>query len=309
MTPPFYAPGCAPTMEVYKFMSNYVIVTDSSCDLPAHLVEALELKVVPLAFLFGEQSYLNYPDNREMSPEEFYNRLAGGEMATTNAVNPDQAMTALEPELAQGRDVLVLAFSSGLSATYQSFQIAAQELSGRYPERSIQVVDTLCASLGQGMLVYLAGKQRQAGKSLEEVRDWALEYRFRQCHWFTVNDLFFLKRGGRVSAATALVGTMLQIKPVLRVDEEGHLITMSKSRGRRASLDALVEKVGELGTEVFNQTMFISHSNCLEDARYVAQSIYSKYGAQEIIINSIGPVIGAHTGPGCVALFFTGSHR
>ena len=290
-------------------MSDYVIVTDSSCDLPAKLVEELELQVAPLAFLMGDKTYRKYPDNREMSPEEFYSRLAAGEMATTNAVNVGEATELLEPFLKEGKDVLVLGFSSGLSTTFNSFQIAAADLSEHYPERKIYAVDTLCASLGQGMLVAQAARLRQQGKSIEEVRDWALDYRLHQCHWFTVNDLYFLKRGGRVSAATALVGTMLQIKPVMHMDDEGHLINMAKARGRKASLLALVDKIQELGIDPAGQTMYVSHSACLEDAQFVADEVKKRYGVKEIIINSIGPVIGAHTGPGCVALFFTGSKR
>ena len=290
-------------------MSNYVIVTDSSCDLPAYLVEELEIHSVPLAFLFGEKTYYNYPDNREMAPKTFYDRLRGGEMATTNAVNVGQVTDFLTPFLEQGLDVLILGFSSGLSTSYNSYCIAAEDVAEQYPDRTIRVVDTLCASLGQGMLVYQAAKLRQAGKSLEEVRDWVEQNKLRQCHWFTVNDLFFLKRGGRVSAATAVVGTMLQIKPVLHVDDEGRLINVAKARGRKASLLALVDKVGELGEDVANQTMFISHSDCEEDAQFVADQIKQRYGTKEIILNYIGPVIGAHTGPGCVALFFMGKHR
>ena len=290
-------------------MSNYVIVTDSSCDLPAYLVEELEIHSVPLAFLFGEKTYYNYPDNREMAPKTFYDRLRGGEMATTNAVNVGQVTDFLTPFLEQGLDVLILGFSSGLSTSYNSYCIAAEDVAEQYPDRTIRVVDTLCASLGQGMLVYQAAKLRQAGKSLEEVRDWVEQNKLRQCHWFTVNDLFFLKRGGRVSAATAVVGTMLQIKPVLHVDDEGHLINVAKARGRKASLLALVDKVGQLGEDVANQTMFISHSDCEEDAQFVADQIKQRYGTKEIILNYIGPVIGAHTGPGCVALFFMGKHR
>ena len=290
-------------------MSNYVIVTDSSCDLPAYLVEELEIHSVPLAFLFGEKTYYNYPDNREMAPKVFYDRLRAGEMATTNAVNVGQTTDLLTPLLEQGLDVLILGFSSGLSTSYNSYCIAAEDVAEQYPDRTIRVVDTLCASLGQGMLVYQAAKLRQAGKSLEEVADWVEQNKLRQCHWFTVDDLFFLKRGGRVSAATAVVGTMLQIKPVLHVDNEGHLINVAKARGRKASLLALVDKVGQLGEDVANQTMFISHSDCEEDAQFVADQIKQRYGTKEIILNYIGPVIGAHTGPGCVALFFMGKHR
>ena len=290
-------------------MSDYIIITDSSCDLPDNLVKALELEVLPLSFIMDGKTYRNWPDNREMSPDQFYGKEREGLMATTNAVNVGEAADAIEAVLKQGKDALILAFSSGLSTTCNSFQIAAQELAEQYPDRKIYVVDTLCASLGQGMFVYQAAKLRQEGKTMEEVRDWAEETKLRQCHYFTVDDLFFLKKGGRVSAATAVVGTMLQIKPVLHVDNEGHLINVAKARGRKASLTALVDKVGELAEDPASQTMFISNSDCAEDAQFVADEIRKRYGTKEIVINSIGPVIGAHTGPGCVALFFTGRHR
>ena len=290
-------------------MRDYIIITDSSCDLPDSLVRELELTVLPLSFIMDGKTYRNWPDNREMSPGEFYNKQREGLMATTNAVNVGEASDAMEAVLKQDKDVLVLGFSSGLSTTYNSFKIAADELAEKYPSRRIYTVDTLCASLGQGMFVYQAAKMRQEGKSIEEVRDWAEANKLRQCHWFTVNDLFFLKKGGRVSAATAVVGTMLQIKPVMHVDNEGHLIKADTARGRKASLKALVDKVGELAENPASQVMFISHSDCLADAQYVADEIKKRFGAREIIINSIGPVIGAHTGPGCVALFFTGTHR
>lgn len=290
-------------------MSDYVILTDSSADLDQKTVDELGLEVLPLTFLIGEKSYFNYPDNREMAPKDFYDRIRGGAMPTTNAVNVGQASEAIEPLLKQGRDVLVLGFSSGLSTTFNSMKIAAEELSEQYPERKIYTVDTLCASLGQGLLVYHAARLKKAGKSIEEVRDWVEENKLRLCHWFTVNDLMHLKRGGRVSAATALVGTMLSIKPVLHVDNDGHLINVAKARGRKASLDALVAKVGELATDPAGQTMFISHSDCLEDARYVGDQVKAKYGVTDVRYNYIGPVIGSHTGVGCVALFFLGKER
>ena len=290
-------------------MNNYTIITDSSCDLPDSLVKELELEVLPLAFIMDGKTYRNYPDNREMAPKDFYNKQREGSMATTNAVNVGEAADAMEAVLKRGEDVLVLAFSSGLSTTCNSFQIAAGDLAEQYPDRKIFVVDTLCASLGQGMFVYKAARLRQAGRSIEEVRDWAEQNRLNQCHWFTVNDLFFLKKGGRVSAATAVVGTMLQIKPVMHVDNEGHLIKVDTARGRKASLNALVDKVGELADNPAAQTMFISNSDCQEDAQYVADQIKARYGTEEIIINSIGPVIGAHTGPGCAVVFFFGQPR
>ena len=290
-------------------MSEFVLMTDSSADLSQEMVQELGVTVLPLSFTIQGKVYRNYPDNREMDLPLFYDMLRAGELATTSEVNVAEYTQAVEPILQEKKDVLILAFSSGLSSTYQASVLAAEELREKYPDRKIYTVDTLCASLGQGMLVYQAAQLRQAGKSLDEVAQWVEDNKLRQCHWFTVDDLFLLKRGGRVSAATAVVGTMLQIKPVLHVDNEGHLISVAKARGRKASLQALVDKVGQLGEDVANQTMFISHSDCEADAQFVADQIKQKYGTKEIILNDIGPVIGAHTGPGCVALFFMGKHR
>ena len=273
------------------------------------MVQQLDVQVLPLSFVLDGHTYHDHPDNRDMDPRLFYERLRSGDMATTSAVNVAQYTEALEPLLQAGQDVLILAFSSGLSTTYNSSLIAVKELQAKYPDRKLFTVDTLCASLGQGMLVYQAAKLRQQGRTMEEVRDWAEQNRLNQCHWFTVNDLFFLKKGGRVSAATAVVGTMLQIKPVMHVDNEGHLIKVDTARGRKASLNALVDKVGELADNPAAQTMFISNSDCQEDAQYVADQIKARYGTEEIIINSIGPVIGAHSGPGTLALFYLGQQR
>ena len=202
-----------------------------------------------------------------------------------------------------------MAFSSGLSTTYQSAVIASNELMEKYPDRRIYVVDTLCASLGQGLLVWYACRKRDAGLELEALRDWVEANKLNLCHWFTVDDLMFLKRGGRVSATTALVGTMLQIKPVLHVDDEGHLVNVAKTRGRRASIDALAKKVAELGEGFDNETMFISHGDCLEDAEYLATQLKEKYGVKYVHINYVGAVIGSHAGPGVLALFFMGKSR
>lgn len=290
-------------------MSEYVIVTDSSCDLSQEMVEELGVYVLPLRFTIQDKTLRNYPDNRDMAPEEFYQLIRDGEMATTAAVNMAEYIELIEPLLQQGKDVLVLAFSSGLSATCQAAFLAAEELGGKYPDRKLCVVDTLSASLGQGLFVWHAVEKQRAGATLDELKAWAEEYRFHQCHWFTVDDLMHLKRGGRVSATTAMVGTMLNIKPVLHMDDEGHLINMSKARGRKASLDALVDKAGELGTDLKGQTIFISHADSEADARYVGEKMKEKYGVGEVYYNFIGPVIGAHTGCGCVALFFAGEHR
>ena len=290
-------------------MSDYVLLTDSSADLTAELVAELGVEVLPLCFTMGDKTYRNWPDNREMDPEEFYRMLREGAMATTSAVNVGDYTEALTPFLEAGKDVLVLAFSSGLSATCNSARIAAQELNEQYPQQRVRVVDTLCASLGQGLLVWHAARLKQAGKSLDEVGDWAEENKLRLCHWFTVSDLHFLKRGGRISPATAVLGTMLSIKPVMHVDDEGHLIKVGTARGRGASLKALVDHMAETADDPGNQVVFISHGGCLEDAQKVAQDVKARFGTKEVVINYVGPVIGAHSGPGTVALFFLGSKR
>ena len=288
-------------------MSDYVIVTDSSADLPDSLVRELGVEVLPLSFTVQGKTYHNYPDDREMDPKVLYQLLRDGEMATTSAVNVAEYTAMLEPLLQAGKDVLVLAFSSGLSTTYQSSVIAVNELAEQYPDRKICTVDTLCASMGQGLMVWLAVQEQRKGKSLEEVRDWVEENKLHLCHWFTVDDLHFLKRGGRISAATAVVGTMLSIKPVLHVDDEGHLISMGKARGRGASLTALVDHMEQTVTDV--DTVFISHGDCLADAEKVAADVKKRFGTKDVVINNIGPVIGAHAGPGTVALFFLGTKR
>ena len=290
-------------------MSDFVIITDSSCDLPASLVEELGIHVVPLSFLMEEKSYFNYPDNRDMSPEEFYEKLAAGSLPTTNAVNVGQATEAMELYLKQGKDVLALGFSSALSTTFNSFAIAADDLKSQYRERKILAVDTLSASVGQGLLVCQAARMAKEGKSIEETRDWVEENKLHVCHWITVNDLFHLKRGGRVSARTAVLGTMLQIKPVLIVTDEGKLDTVAKARGRKAALTMLAEKVAETAMDPENQTMFISHSACREDAQFVADEVKTRCGVKEVVISDIGPVIGSHTGVGCVAMCFLGTRR
>ena len=290
-------------------MGEYVILTDSSADLTAELVAELGVEVIPLSFTMEDKTYFNYPDNRDIDPADFYARLRGGAMATTAAVNVADYTEAMEPILKEGKDVLVLAFSSGLSATCHSAQIAAGELMEQYPDRKVYVVDTLCASLGQGLLVWYAANLKKQSKTMEEVRDWTEEHKLNLCHWFTVDDLHFLKRGGRISAATAVLGTMLSIKPVMHVDNEGHLIKVGTARGRNASLKALVDHMEQTVLDLKGQSIFISHGDCLADAQKVADDIRARFGVEDIVINYVGPVIGAHSGPGTVALFFMGSER
>jgi DegV family protein with EDD domain len=290
-------------------MNEFVIVTDSSADLSPELVEETGVVVIPLTYTVQGVDRPNYFDHREMDPKEFYDFLRKGESATTSAVNTDAYLEALSPLLEDGKDILILAFSSGLSTTYQSAVIAAEELQEKFPGRTIRAVDTLCASMGQGLLVWHATQKQKEGRSLEEVRDWTEENKLHLCHWFTVDDLYHLKRGGRVSAATALLGTMLSIKPVLHVDDEGHLINVSKARGRAASLTALVDEMEKSAIHPEEQIVFISHGDALEDANKVAADVKARFHIKRVVMNTVGPVIGAHSGPGTIALFFLGTHR
>ncbi|MDU7336962.1 MAG: DegV family protein [Clostridium sp.] len=290
-------------------MNDFVILTDSCCDLPADLAREWELEVLPLSVHLGEQEFLNDLDGRSISFHEFYEQLRQEALCTTAAVNMGTFQQKMEALLKQGKDVLCILFSSGLSNTYNAGQLAAKELVEKYPERKLYTVDSLCASLGQGLLIAHAVKLRKSGKSIDQVRDWIEENKLKLCHWFTVDDLNHLKRGGRVSSATALIGTVLGIKPVLHVDDEGHLINVGKARGRKASLSALVDQMEETIIDPEKQMIYISHGDCLEDAEWVRDEILRRFHVKEILINYVGPVIGAHSGPGTVALFFLGIHR
>lgn len=287
-------------------MNNYVIVTDSGSDLPKYLSDELGVKVISLSVLVdGEEAM----DDENVERAGFYGKLRSGKMATTSAINMDQFTAAFEPFCKEGTDVLFLGFSSGLSSTYHASTTAAEELREKYPERKIITVDTLCASLGEGLIVYHAVQMQRKGKTIEEVASWVENNKLNLAHWFTVDDLHFLKRGGRVSAATAVVGSMLQIKPVMHVDNEGHLVKVTTARGRRASIKALFDKIAETAREPEQQTYFISHGDCLADAEALAEMIRAKFGAVKIVIDYVGAVIGAHSGPGTLALFFLADAR
>ena len=284
----------------------YQIITDTGCDFPSHMYEELQLKVVPLHVTYKNETYTTYD---EPWLKDFFAGLRAGEVATTSAVNPEGWRSAIEPVLQEGKDALVLTFSSGLSTTYQSAVIAADELQEQYPNRKVLVVDTLCASLGQGLLVWYVCQKRDEGMDLEALAQWTEQKKGNICQWFTVDDLMYLKRGGRVSAASALVGTVLGIKPVLHVDEEGRLINTGKVRGRKASIDALAEKMCQLALPGENRKVFICHGDCLEDAQRLEQILKEKCGVEEAFIGYTGAVIGSHSGPGTLALFFLGEKR
>ncbi len=286
-------------------MNEFVIITDSSCDLPVSVAENMGVKVIPLEVNMEGNIKLN----DEIDIKEFYAYLREKHGAKTSAVNMDRFIETFEPYVAEGKDLLYVGFSSGLSATYMAGKNACEELSEKYPDRKIMAVDSLCASLGQGLLVKYAVDKKNAGATIEEVAEYVESEKWHLAHWFTVDDLFFLKRGGRISATTAVLGTVLQFKPVLHVDNEGHLINMTKVRGRNASIKALLDKMKETAIDPQHQTIYISHGDCYDDAKTLADMITEEFGITDILINEVGPVIGAHSGPGTLALFFIATER
>lgn len=288
-------------------MEKYLIFTDSGCDiLPDKLKE---WDVESLDLLFREEGGDREYRQADMPTKEFYDRMRAGTVFRTAAANSDSIRTAFEPKLREGRDILYICFGSGLSSTADTAKLTARELMREYPGRKIAVVDTLCASAGHGLILWFAVQARAKGLSLEEAEADALEKLPHMCHWFTVDDLVYLKRGGRVSAAAAFFGGVLNIKPVLHVDDAGHLIPMSKVRGRVNSIKAIAKKFTETAIDPENCTYFISHGDCPEDAKKLEDMIISEYGNHAKLITDIGPVIGAHSGPGTLALFFLGTKR
>ena len=289
-------------------MSEYVITTDNNSDLPEKYFKDHGVGCMYLSYSMDGK---NYTHENFLPEHEFYEAMRNGSMPTTAQVNPENAKTLLEPYLKEGKDILHIAFSSGLSGTYNSSRIAAEELMEEYPDRKIIVVDSLSASLGQGLLVWLAQQKKELGQTLEDVADWVEKNKLKMVHLFTVDDLNHLYRGGRVSRTTAIVGSMLNIKPVLHVDNEGKLTAIGKVRGRKKALQELVKlmdvKIGSFGADC--DTIFISHGDCEQDAQYVAAKVKEKYNIKNIIINQVGATIGAHSGPGTMALFFVGDVR
>ena len=288
-------------------MNNYIIFTDSGADISVKSLNDWGVCLCPLTFAFDGEG-VSYAGS-DMPVKEFYGRMRAGGIAHTAAMNIETAKSCFIPELEKGNDIFYLAFSSGLSSTYASACAAAEELMEEYPERKVAVVDSLAASAGHGLLLWLAVKKKREGATLDEVAKFCEDTRQHVCHWFTVDDLVYLKRGGRVSATAALAGAILGIKPVLHVDDEGHLINMLKVRGRKASIKALADKYGELHKDGMDGTIFISHGDCEDDAKLLADMLKERFKAKTELITDIGPVIGAHSGPGTLALFFIGEHK
>ena len=285
-------------------MNTYRIITDSSCDMTQEMADALELDVVPLTVNYKGKEYPNYLDGRELNIGTFYESLRAGEMATTSAVNPTAWKAAAEKAMQAGQDVLILAFSSGLSTTFSAAVMASQELLEEYPDRKIYVVDTLCACCGVAALIEPVVKMREAGCSIEDARDWLEENKRRVCHWISVDDLGHLYRGGRLSAAGAVVGTALGIKPIIDLNSEGKLITQEKVRGKNNVYAALARHLEDADNL---DVIYITHAGAPEEAKKLAETIKKNYKVGEIRYSSIGPVVGCHTGPGTIAVVFFGT--
>lgn len=289
---------------------DFEIVTDSSCNLKEEMIDEFGLHVLPLTFMVDGEQRQSYLKGQVTDLQQFYTMMREGKVITTSLPNLADSEALLRGLLEAGRDVLYLGFSSGLSGTFEVISLLCNQLAAEFPERKIFSVDTLAASGGEGLLVWHAVQKAREGLSIEELRDWVEQHKLNLAHWFTVDDLMFLWRGGRVSKTSAWAGTLLNIKPVLHVDDEGHLIPMEKVRGRKKSLNALVDHMEKSAIPpVADQMVFITHGDCLEDAEYVADKVRERFGVRDVVINYVDPVIGAHSGPGTMALFYMAESR
>ncbi|TAH75029.1 MAG: DegV family protein [Anaerolineaceae bacterium] len=289
-------------------MKEFIITTDTTCDLPDEYIREHNLNVVPLYYSFDD---IVYGEKNQLEPKDFYNKMRSGSMPTTMAVNPDTARDIFTSLLDQNYDILHIAFSSALSGSCSVTATVARDLCEEIPGANIKVIDSLSASLGEGLLVHKAVKMKEAGKSLKDIADWLENNKLNLCHIFTVDDLHHLHRGGRVSKTTAIIGTLINVKPILHVNNEGRLVPINNVRGRKKALISLVDHMERRlpGFENKNDTVFISHGDSLEDAEHVASLIKERFGIDDIVINYVCPTIGSHSGPGTIALFFMGNPR
>lgn len=288
---------------------SFEIITDTSANLTKELIKKLEVKVLALSIFNGEEAYNSVTEDGSFNYADFYGRLRNKENMKTALINVDEFSNAFEEALVAGKDVLAIIMSSGISGTYQSAKIAGEMMQEKYPDRKVIVIDSLSASIGQGLLVYYASEMRKEGKTIDEVAQWVIDNRLKMVHNFTVEDLFFLKRGGRLSGGVAIIGTILQIKPLLHVDNEGHLITLDKVNGRKKSLNTIVENFKASVVNPEEQVIAICHGDCIKDAEYVAEKIRKEVKVKDIIIDYTAPVLGAHAGPGVLALFYLAEKR
>ena len=289
---------------------QFKIVSDSSCNLPDSMIQRFNMSILPLRFMSDGEEYQSYTEGEKSDLQRFYKMMRDGKVFTTSLPYQQKSEEVLKSLLEADQDILYIGFSSGLSGTYEAVAGILDALRPLYPSRKIYHVDTRAASMGEGLLVYKAGLMAEAGASIEEVHAWVEDNKLNLAHWFTVDDLMYLFRGGRVSRTSAWAGSLLKIKPVLHVDNAGHLIPMEKVRGRKKSIMSLVNHMEESATKpVGEQTVFISHGDCIEDAEFLADEIRKRFGCTDIHINYVDPVIGAHSGPGTLALFFMADSR
>ena len=289
---------------------SFEIITDSCCNLTEDMIDELGVHILPLTFIIDGEQYQSYLKGERTDLKQFFTMMREGKLITTSLPNIGDTEKLMRELLDKGRDLLFLGFSSALSGTYQATSALMAQLAEEFPERKLVAIDTLAASAGQGMIVYYAAKRRASGEGIDAVAEWVRESIPRAAHWFTVDDLMFLLRGGRVSKTAAFAGTVLNIKPVLHVDDEGRLIPVGKVRGRKKSIQALMKHMRETASSMEGQTVFITHGDCIEDVEYLSGLIREEYGDDtEIVVNYIDPVIGAHAGPGTLALFFMADHR
>ncbi len=284
-------------------MKEFVITTDSTVDLPKEFLAEKQVDVLRLSYVIDETTY---EDMGELTSKELMDKIREGAMPTTSQVNPEQAKVLFERIVKEGKDILHIAFTSGLSGTYNSERIAAGELMEEYPEAKIIVIDSLCASMGQGLLLYKALELKEAGKSIDEIAEWVEANKLNVCHTVAIDDLYHLHRGGRVSKASAVLGSVIGIKPILQIDENGKLVVISKERGRKKSLVSLINRMENQMQGFENDVAMIVHGDCEEDAAFLEKQIKERFGIEKVIINGIGAVIGSHTGPGVISVFFMG---
>ena len=287
-------------------MKEFIIATDSTVDLPKVFLEENHVLTISLSYVMDG---VTYKDLDGLSHEEFFEKITNGSLPTTSQINPEEARKALEPVVKEGKEILYLGFSSGLSGSYNSVRMAAEDLMEDYPETKIVTIDSLCASMGEGLLLYKTLQLKEQGKNLDEIAEWVEANKLHICHNVTVDDLNHLHRGGRISKTTAVLGTMVKIKPIIHMDNEGKLVVIGKERGRKKSLLTLLDKMEKQMQGYENDVVMITHGDCIEDAKYVEEQIRERFGIENIIVNGIGSVIGSHTGAGVVAVFFMGSER
>lgn len=286
---------------------SFEILTDSCSNLTEELIEKYNINIIPLSFFVDDEEFIGYIKGESQDSVKFYNMMREGKVVKTSLANPTKYSDLIEDIFKRGNDILYIGFSSALSGTYKNVENYLTDLLEEYSDRKVKCVDTLSACFGEGMLVVDAAKMKEQGKSLEETAEWLEENKLKQCHWFTVDDLKYLKRGGRVSATSAILGTVLQIKPVMHVDNEGRLVPVEKVKGRKASLLKLADNMERLYDNVSD--VYISHGDCIQDAEFLKNEVEKRFNLKDIVINVIDPVIGAHSGPGTMAIFFKGTER